>query len=88
MFGQIKPRQDFSWKNRTWGAFEAALRFSHTDLSNKEIRGGEMTIVMAGLNWYLSPYYRLMFNVGRADVQETDDTGDLLIFQTRLQVQF
>ena len=85
---QIKPQHKFSWKKQTWGAFELALRVSHLDLSNKEIRGGEMSVVMGGLNWYLNDYVRLMFNAGYADVTETEDTGDLIILQTRLQMQF
>ena len=88
VFGQVKPRKDFSWKHRTWGAFELTARLSRLDLSNEQIRGGEMNIVMGGFNWYWNPYVRLMFNAGYADISDTDETGDLALLQTRVQMQF
>jgi phosphate-selective porin OprO/OprP len=86
--GQVLPRQDVSLRNRTWGALELAARYSRIDLTEDEVRGGEMGVVMGGLNWYWGRYVRLMFNVGYADVDRSEDDGDMQIYQTRLQMQF
>jgi len=33
-FGRIRPRNNFDWNSRTWGAWEAGLRFSEFDASD------------------------------------------------------
>jgi phosphate-selective porin OprO/OprP len=56
-----------------WGAWELALRYSHTDLNYHEgtagaaapsegVRGGVQNILTAGVNWYLNPNLKLVFN--------------------------
>lgn len=61
------------------GAWELGLRYSHTDLNDREgalgsiasasaIRGGEQNIWTLGLNWYVSPSFRLMLNYLHIDV--------------------
>jgi phosphate-selective porin OprO/OprP len=58
--------------------------------SKADIEGGEQHNTTAGLNWYLNPYTRIMFNYvyaeveGRADVED----GNINIFQGRFQVYF
>jgi phosphate-selective porin OprO and OprP len=69
-----------------WGAWELALRYSHTDLNYREgvrataadpvsLRGGEQSILGAGLNWYLNPNVKLMFNYLRVDVDRLNPAG-------------
>jgi phosphate-selective porin OprO/OprP len=61
----------FSWEDGTWGALEAAFRYSDADLNYHEgapgtapapdaIRGGDQRIISGGLNWYLNPIVRFM----------------------------
>jgi phosphate-selective porin OprO/OprP len=56
-----------------WGAWELALRYSHTDLNYHQgisdaatpaegVRGGVQNILTAGVNWYLNPNLKLVFN--------------------------
>ncbi len=45
------------------GAFELVARYDTIDLNDGTIVGGEMTNIAAGLNWYLNPNARIMFDV-------------------------
>jgi phosphate-selective porin OprO/OprP len=67
------------------GAWEVALRYSHLDLNDDNIRGRELSDITVGLNWYLNSYLRLMFNYIRADL---DGFGETNIFQGRLHLHF
>ena len=70
----------------TWGAFELAARYSDTDLNWNAggsglatpaggIRGGEQKIATVGLNWYLNPDIRLMFDYQHVDVTRLNAAG-------------
>ncbi len=90
-FVRIEPRRDFSFRERSWGAWEWAARYSHTDLSDESVQGGIMSIVSTGLNLYLSKRNRIMFDVGYADVRDRltaglPADGDLFFVQGRFQV--
>jgi phosphate-selective porin OprO/OprP len=45
-----------------WGAWEFSTRFSHSDLTDGLISGGEMDIWSAGVNWWLSPLMNVNMN--------------------------
>ena len=55
------------------------------DLNDGPIEGGELANITVGLNWYLNPNVRIMFNYVHADIE---DSGEADIFQTRFQVDF
>ena len=81
-FGRFKPAQDFDLQKGNWGAWEMAARLSTIDLNsgtnditNGGVRGGRETNVTLGLNWYLSPFTRLMMNYIHADVSNLTNTG-------------
>jgi phosphate-selective porin OprO/OprP len=70
VFTRIKPKRAFPpWKHG-WGAWELALRFSYIDLNDGDVRGGKERNVTAGLNWYLTEQYRVMFNYINARVTD------------------
>ena len=63
----------FDLKQGTWGAWEAALRYSDLDLNYHQgsaglanptdgVRGGDQQIFSAGLNWYWNPVIRFMLD--------------------------
>ena len=86
--GTLQPKKDFSWKDKTWGAWEVAARFSYLDLDSGPVLGGRMGIFMTGLNWYWNRYLRWQFNAGYSNVSGGPTPGDLYIFQARLQMTF
>jgi len=49
------------------------------------IDGNRLDDFTLGVNWYLNPMMRMMFNYVFAD---SEDSGDANIFQMRLQVAF
>ncbi len=72
------------------GAWEVGLRYSHIDLNDEGISGGEEDNITVGLNWYLNPNVRMMFNYVNADLEDRAGIpdGDADIFQTRFQIDF
>lgn len=76
-YDRIKPKRNFSITNGGLGAWELILRYSNLDLNDGSIMGGEMDVVTAGLNWYLSPTVRAIFNHGIAYVKRNDSQGIL-----------
>jgi phosphate-selective porin OprO/OprP len=102
-FGRIKPKANFDPADGGWGAWEIAARYSYLDLDDRNIEGGVLWDVTAGVNWYLYPNFRWMLNYVHGDVRRRgvyvfDDDDVLLgrvglaggadIVQTRFQVDF
>jgi phosphate-selective porin OprO/OprP len=96
-FGRVTPRARFNLAAGDWGAWEVAARFAYVDLNNSMIRGGELWSMTAGLNWYLYPNARVMFNyvhsalrdrdvLGTPDILDVD--GDSDITEMRFQLDF
>ena len=62
-----------------------ATRYSEIDLDDAGVTGGELKDVTVGLNWYLNPNMRIMWDYIRADL---DGVGDSNLFMMRMQVDF
>ncbi|HHC81098.1 MAG TPA: hypothetical protein ENK46_14550 [Flavobacteriia bacterium] len=84
-FNRLKPTHNFVGKNKGAGAWEVALRYSNSDLNNKDIFGGEQRDITLGLNWYLNPVTRIMFNHVWEKVK---NFGNATAFQVRFQIDF
>ncbi len=84
-FGRVKPKNNFSGKTKGAGAWEIALRYSNTDLNDKDILGGKQSDIALGVNWYLNPVTRLMLNHVWVNIE---DQGNANILQGRLQIDF
>ncbi len=89
-FGRVKPKNNFHIGQAGWGALEVALRYSDLDLTDKSIEGGEEQDITAGLNWYINPSIRFMFNYVKADLKNRENVPDdkIDIFQARFQIDF
>jgi phosphate-selective porin OprO/OprP len=71
------------------GAWDVAVRWSYLDLNDGVIQGGYLDDTTFGVNWYLHPYMRMMFNYIYADLNDpATGESDAHIFLTRLDVHF
>ena len=66
-------------------AWEVELRYATSDLNSENISGGEQSDITLGVNWYLNPSTRIMFNNVWADVK---DAGTMNVFPVRFQINF
>lgn len=87
-FGRIKPKHNLG--DDGCGAWQIALRYSSMNLNGGDplqggVEGGVLSDITAGVNWYLNPVTRIMFNYVMANVK---DTGKANIAQLRFQVDF
>ena len=88
-FAHVRPLRDFGFgSDAGWGALEAVVRYSYTNLSDGDIQGGRLSLLMTGLNWYLQPHLTWMLNVGAGSVRGGASNGNMVIVQTRVGVDF
>lgn len=83
--GRTIPKSNFRGEGHGWGAWEVGIRHSELDLSDGPIEGGEMRNLSLGVNWYLNPNMRVMWNYVYADFK---DVGTADIAQMRVQFDF
>jgi len=75
-FGRVKPINPFSLDNSGWGSWQVALRYSRTDLNDRDISGGEEDNYTAGINWYLNANLRWSLNYIHAILDDRTRTVD------------
>jgi phosphate-selective porin OprO and OprP len=61
------------------GAWELVARYDTLDLIDGTLNGGELTNLAVGVNWYLSPNTRLMFNYVLSNIQDRVGPGGVVI---------
>jgi phosphate-selective porin OprO and OprP len=88
-YSGIIPDHPFSLSAGTWGALELAARLSVVDLDDNfapaagngvstlsnSVEGGRQTVYGLGLNWYVNPNIRFMFDYMHAVVKKTSGVG-------------
>jgi phosphate-selective porin len=94
VFSSVKPYENFFSVETDEGiccgkgAWEAAARWSWMDLNDENIAGGELQDLTFGLNWYLNPYTKVMFNYIHAFLDRNGVDSDADIFATRVHIDF
>ena len=83
-FDRVRPNRSFLDEGGI-GAWEIAARYSQLDLNDRLVRGGEMKNFTFGVNWYVNPHSRIMWNYVRSEVV---DTGNADILQMRFKIDF
>lgn len=58
---RVLPYNDFG-RGKGWGAWELTTRLSYIDLTDGHINGGDMENLTSGVNWYINPYCKCVFN--------------------------
>lgn len=84
-FSGLKPSSNAFDEEEGCGAWQAKLRYDMVDLSDGPVLGGELSDITVGLNWFLNPNMRVMFDVISADLDGVDST---LIGAIRTQFNF
>jgi phosphate-selective porin OprO/OprP len=69
-----------------WGALELALRYSHLDLTDGTVDGGEMDILSLGVNWWLSRSAFFSVNYRHITLDRIDTQGNSSGLNARLQL--
>jgi phosphate-selective porin OprO/OprP len=88
MFGRVIPRKDFNWGKGGSGAWEIAGRYSFVNLNSADVHGGRLSMLMAGVNWYLHSHVKWRFDYGFGRVSGQSPEGNLNVFETRMEVDF
>lgn len=71
------------------GAWELTARFSYVDLNDKNIHGGTVNDLSVGVNWFMNPYTKMVFNYIRASNNNpTIKWSDTSIYGVMAQVDF
>ncbi len=84
-FDRIRPKRNVLGTDRGPGAWEIAVRYSKLDLNDQLTKGGQLSNVTGGLNWYLNPNTRVMLNYVFANLDTVGDTNTLMM---RFQINF
>ena len=76
-----------------FGGLELAARYSTVDLDDGNVRGGVVSDITVGLNWYLNPNTVVKLNYAYIDVENAHGAGaigdgTISVFGMRFQVDF
>ena len=83
-FSRVKPDRNLGEEGGA-GAWQVAARYSFLDLDDADLEGGQLQNASVGLNWWLNPNTRMMFDYVLSDLDDVGETGAALM---RLQVDF
>jgi phosphate-selective porin OprO/OprP len=89
VWGLTPPTASFHTAESGRGAWEVAVRWDRTDLSDGGVVGGELDTLTVGVNWYWNPNMRVMLNYAYADISDAPTgTGSLNLVVLRWQIRY
>lgn len=69
VFGRVVPKETLNFKNGTFGAWQAGVRYDWLDLNSgvplnggSSVNGGNASDITLGLNWFFNANARMQFN--------------------------
>jgi len=84
-FDRVHPNNNAK-AGEGWGAFELGARYSSMDLS--EAYSGVLNDITVGLNWYINPCTRVLFNYVLGTLDDHGAKTKETTFQCRIQIDF
>ncbi len=86
-YGRTRPSSNFltQGEEKGAGAWELVAQYSTLDLTDQAVLGGELTNFSVGLNWYLNPNTRMMFDYVTSEIEGGERLSAIM---TRMQVDF
>jgi len=102
-FGRVKPKNPFFGGSGGWGAWQLAGKYDVLDLSDGAVAintstapnavlcvdCGEQKTWLIGLNWWMTPYTALKFNVTQSEIEGgANDGADISGFGMRAQIDW
>ncbi|MBN2021210.1 MAG: hypothetical protein JW809_00310 [Pirellulales bacterium] len=95
IFERVVPHENFfrvraqdGYVHTGKGAWEILYRYSYIDLNDENILGGRASDHTIGLNWYLNPYTKIMFNYVNSTLYDGGLEGNMNIFEMRTAMEF
>ncbi|WP_269714290.1 OprO/OprP family phosphate-selective porin [Caulobacter sp. NIBR2454] len=96
-FDAPRPNFPFNPAAGAWGALELGVRYSVLDLNDNEgtagsapaanaVRGGEQSIWTVGLNWYMNPSVRLMFDFQNVEIDRLSPNATTFVTPVGAQI--
>ncbi|MEE9350567.1 MAG: porin [Flavobacteriaceae bacterium] len=79
-FSRVKVKNNFSFKDKTYGAVELVARYSVMDFNGYDVDDTSndniaISNITAGLNWYLNPNTRIMYNYVNGEFNDINQFG-------------
>lgn len=72
-----------------YGAIELAVRWAFIDLNDAGVNGGHLEDMTYGVNWYLNPFTKVMFNYVRPKLNDpTNGISNADMYALRFQFEF
>ena len=71
-----------------WGVLEVASMYSHLDMTEGTVDGGEMDIISFGVNWWLTQSTVVSANYRDISLDRSDGSGDASGLNLRLMLMF
>ena len=82
----LVPFRPFTFRHRGPGAWELALRYSHLDLSDKDVQGGRMNTTTFGVSWYMNVHAKAMLNYVHGKVDGSLPYRTVNLFEFRIAI--